>query len=252
MSDAMLKLKQQMATTWANNDSVTPAAGESMAALPSSLDAEAKMDEAKVATSKGVGRPLPVEDGVGSSGGEVARLAKQLSVQTEYTNKLLLQLQALEEQSLKNHREMQGREATLRRTMEAMDQSRSDTKMLRTRLQNANDVIEKIRREQHDALVATHDRDREMARMEKLVDDQAHELDRVTGEARSFAEEVRRLKQAYNDAQDALEDAKSTQKEERVGFQNVYDPVGECGCSFNPLLCLIFAYFLPDLLMNSC
>ena len=105
--------------------------------------------------------------------------------------------------------------------MEAMDQARADANMLRTRLQNANDVIEKFRREQQDALVETHDRDRKMATMQKLVDDQAHELDRVTGEARGFAEQLERLQRAHADAQGALENATSMQKGEGVSWGGV-------------------------------
>jgi DNA repair exonuclease SbcCD ATPase subunit len=229
----MLALKQQMATTWANNGGAPtppPASGPSEARLAASPGGgEAKIDESKSVHKGGGGSPSrsPLADPgssvavAGSSGSEVYRLAEQLSVQTEYTNKLLSQMQALEEQSLARQREVQGREMTLRRTMEAMDQARADANMLRTRLQNANDVIEKFRREQQDALVETHDRDRKMATMQKLVDDQAHELDRVTGEARGFAEQLERLQRAHADAQGALENATSMQKEEAVSWGGV-------------------------------
>ena len=113
---------------------------------------------------------------------EISNLVDQLSTQTTYTNKLLTQLQSLEEQSLKQQQEAHTRETTLRRAMEAMDQARADTNMLRSRLQNANDVIDQYRRDEHDQMAQGHERDRQVAALQKIVDQQAHDLDNAKSE----------------------------------------------------------------------
>ena len=137
---------------------------------------------------------------------ELASLADQLSNQTSYTNKLLSQLQSLEEQSLKHQQEAQSRETTLRRAMEAMDQARADANMLRSRLQNANDVIDQHRREEHEQMAQGHERDRQVAALQKIVDQQAHDLDNAKSEAADTGGTLDRLKRSHADTQNELEE----------------------------------------------
>ena len=150
---------------------------------------------------------------------ELASLADQLSNQTSYTNKLLSQLQSLEEQSLKHQQEAQSRETTLRRAMEAMDQARADANMLRSRLQNANDVIDQHRREEHEQMAQGHERDRQVAALQKIVDQQAHDLDNAKSEAADTGGTLGRLKRSHADTQNELEEQKRKRAEEQARFQ---------------------------------
>lgn len=227
MADALAKLKQQMATTWENSNLPVPTNGSAIPSSPSSqtpqsptqpeTEYDEKKETQKLQDAKDGGRRAAS----GTAHEEVFRLAEQLSVQTEYTNKLLSQLQDLEEESLKNAREMQSREATLRRTMEAMDQARSDAKVLRMKLQNANDVIEITRREHKDALMKHGEYDRKMSSMQKLIDDKSLDLDRVTTQAQVYADQIERIQHDYAKAQTELKESQKSREEDAVSIKLV-------------------------------
>ena len=148
------------------------------------------------------------------------QLSNQLSVQTSYTNRLLSQLQQLEEQSLKHQQEAQARESTLRRTMEAMDQARADSNMLRSRLQNANDVIDQNRREEQDQMAGAHEKDRQVAALQKIVDQQAHDLDRANSEVMDTRSSLDRIRRSNAESQNELEEQKRRFAEEQVKKSN--------------------------------
>jgi chromosome segregation ATPase len=150
---------------------------------------------------------------------EISNLVDQLSTQTTYTNKLLTQLQSLEEQSLKQQQEAHTRETTLRRAMEAMDQARADTNMLRSRLQNANDVIDQYRRDEHDQMAQGHERDRQVAALQKIVDQQAHDLDNAKSEVVDARSMLDRLQRSHAEGQNELEDQKKKRAQEQARFQ---------------------------------
>ena len=150
---------------------------------------------------------------------ELTNLANQLSTQTTYTNKLLSQLQSLEEQSLKQQQEAQTRETTLRRAMEAMDQARADANMLRSRLQNANDLIDQHRRGEHDQMAQGHERDRQVGALQKIVDQQAHDLDSANSEVVDSRATLDRLQRSHAEAQNELDEQKRKRAEETARFQ---------------------------------
>jgi chromosome segregation ATPase len=61
-------------------------------------------------------------------------LAKQLSMQMEYNNELLTQMQGLEEQQLAHQRTAQEKQASLRQALSAVDALRSESADLKRRL----------------------------------------------------------------------------------------------------------------------
>ncbi len=184
-------LRQTMQSTWVDTNG----------------DGKVSVDEVRAFDADGDGK---------LDEGEMGRLAAQLSTQTEYTNKLLSQLQSLEEASLNHQREAQSREATLRRTMEAMDQARADASMLRGRLQNANDALEQNRRGEQDTMAAAHERDRQISALQKIVDEQAHDLDRSQAEARDAQSALERMRRSHADAQNTLSETQRRSAEEQV------------------------------------
>ena len=147
---------------------------------------------------------------------EISRLADQLSKQTAFTNTLLKQLQGLEDTKLQQQQEAQTRETTLRRAMEAMDQARADANMLRSRLQNANDVIDQTRRGEQDSMASAHERDRQIAALQKIVDQQAHDLDQANSEVVDSRSILDRLRRSHAEAQNELDEQKRRQAEEQV------------------------------------
>ena len=66
---------------------------------------------------------------------ELARLAKQLSAQTSDNNKLLMELQRLEQQQLKNQRDAQTKQDALRKALDALEVTRSEALKSKKELQ---------------------------------------------------------------------------------------------------------------------
>ena len=169
-------------------------------------------------------RPEPLPTGSGQTLTQATRhyeRARACSLQHRLVRRPFAQLQALEESSLNHQREAQAREATLRRTMEAMDQARADANMLRSRLQNANDALEQNRRNEQDAMASAHERDRQISALQKIVDEQAHDLDRSQAEARDAQLALERMRRAHADAQNTLAETQRRSSEEQVCLSSV-------------------------------
>jgi chromosome segregation ATPase len=159
---------------------------------------------------------------------ELARLAQQLSAQTHDNNNLLAELQRLEQQQLKNQKEVQAKQDALRKALDALDHSRGEALSLKKELNmikskndsNSRNLMaykQDLERANRKLELAIKEKDLALRQAEDVEEERAsitHQFHDTLNEKKNLINELESAKRGNSKLQSGLKEEVSSLKDQ--------------------------------------